>query len=84
MAKTPRFHVSGKPAKYSPGNAEGVASIISPPTRHRAPDNTYTETKGAKLYKKRGGALATRVITRSLAPEIRVVNIRENVWRNGF
>jgi hypothetical protein len=83
MAKSGRFYVSSKPAKYSPGNAEGIASTISPPTKYRAPDNTYTETKGLKLYK-RGGTMATRVIKRSFTPELKVVNVRENVWREGL
>ena len=84
MAKSPRHYVSNKPKGFSSGHPEGVASIIAPPTKYRAPANERpTETKGLKLYKK-GGTLATRVITRSFTPEVKVVNVRENVWREGL
>ena len=84
MAKSPRFHVSSKPALWAGGSDE-VASTIAPPVKYRAGENKRpTETRGAKLYKKRGGALATRVITRSFTPEMKIVNVRENVWREGL
>ena len=84
MAKTPRYYVSNKPNGFSGGNPDGIASTIAPPVKYRAGENTYTETRGAKLYKKRGGALATRVISRSFTPDLKVVNVRENVWREGL
>jgi hypothetical protein len=85
MAKTPRYYVSNKPNGFSGGNPDGIASTIAPPVKYRAPENERpTETRGAKLYKKRGGAIATRVITRSFTPEIKIVNVRENVWREGL
>jgi len=84
MAKSPRHYVSDKPKGFSSGHPEGVASIIAPPTKYRAPANERPKTtRGAKLYK-RGGTIATRVITRSFTPEVKVVNVRENVWREGL
>jgi hypothetical protein len=76
------YRTSGKPALWAGGSE--VASTIAPPTTYRAPDNTYTETKGKKLYKKRGGALATRVISTSFTPAMKVVNVSDNVWREGL
>ena len=75
------YRTSNKPALWAGGS--DIASTIAPPTTYRAPDNTYTETKGLKLYK-RGGTLATRAITRTFTPELKVVDIRENVWREGL
>lgn len=75
------YRTSGKPALWAGGSE--VASTIAPPTTYRAPENTYTETRGAKLYK-RGGTMATRVVTRSFIPEMKVVDVRENVWREGL
>jgi hypothetical protein len=83
MAKHGIYRTSNKPAHLARGNAEGVSGIIAPPVKYRAGDNTYTETKGLKLYKK-GGTLATRVIKQSFTPELKVVNVRENVWREGL
>lgn len=83
MAKNARFYVSNKPNGFSGGNPDGIASTIAPPTKYRAPENTYTKTRGAKLYK-RGGTMATRVVTRSFVPDLKVVNVRENVWREGL
>ena len=83
MAKHGIYRTSNKPALWAGGSDE-IASTITPPVKHRAPDNTYTETRGAKLYKKRGGALATRVISRTFTPDLKVVNVRENVWREGL
>ena len=83
MAKHGIYRTSNKPALWAGGSDE-IASTIAPPVKHRAPDNTYTETRGAKLYKKRGGALATRVISRTFTPDLKVVNVRENVWREGL
>jgi len=77
-----RYITSNKPALWGGGSSE-VASTIAPPTKYRAEDNTYTETRGAKLYK-RGGTMATRVISSRFEPEIKVVNVRENVWREGL
>jgi hypothetical protein len=75
------YRTSGKPALWAGGSE--VASTIAPPTTYRAPDNTYDNTKGLKLYK-RGGTMATRVVTRSFTPDLKVVNVRENVWREGL
>jgi hypothetical protein len=83
MAKTARYYSSGKPAYLSRSNSEGISAIIEPPRKYRAGDNTYTETKGLKLYKK-GGTLATPVVKRSFTPDLKVVNVRENVWREGL
>jgi hypothetical protein len=83
MAKSGRFYTSSKPAEYARSNSEGVSAIIEPPRKYRAPDNTYTTTKGRKLYRK-GGTMATRVVKRSFTPEIKIVNVRENVWREGL
>ena len=83
MAKTPRHYVSNKPAVYSGGHPEGVASIIAPPVKYRAPEERPVKTRGAKLYSK-GGTLATRVVKRSFTPEVKIVNVRENVWREGL
>jgi hypothetical protein len=77
------YRTSSKPVVWA-GGTEGLASTISPPVRYRAGDNTYTETKGKKLYKKRGGALATRVIKTTFIPEMKVVNVSDNVWREGL
>lgn len=83
MAKHGIYRTSNKPNGFSGGNPEGIASTIAPPTKYRAPDNTYTETKGLKLYKK-GGTMATRVVKRSFTPDLKIVNVRENVWREGL
>lgn len=83
MAKSGRYYTSNKPQHLARSNAEGVSGIIEPPTRYRAPENTYDKVRGAKLYKK-GGTLATRVVKRSFTPEMKVVNVRENVWREGL
>jgi hypothetical protein len=78
------YRTSSKPVVWA-GGTEGLASTISPPVRYRAGDNALPETtKGRKLYKKRGGALATRVISRSFTPEMKVVNVSDNVWREGL
>ena len=82
MAKTPTYRTSNKPALWAGGSE--VASTIAPPMKYRAPDNTYETTRGAKLYKKRGGTLATRVVKRSFTPAVKVVNVRDNVWREGL
>lgn len=82
MGKSSRHYVSSKPAVWGGGSDE-IASTISPPTRYRAEENTYDKTRGAKLYK-RGGTMATRVMKRSFTPEIKIVNVRENVWREGL
>lgn len=82
MAKTSRYITSNKPALWGGGSDE-VASTIAPPTRYRAPGNTYTEVRGTKLYK-RGGTLATRVIKSRVQPEIRVINEADNEWRNSL
>ena len=78
------YRTSNKPQLWAGGNAENIPSTICPPMTYRAPDNTYTETKGKKLYKKRGGALATRVISTSFTPAMKVVNVSDNVWREGL
>ena len=84
MAKHGIYRTSNKPALWAGGSDE-IASTIAPPTKYRAGENKRpTETRGAKLYKKRGGALATRVISRSFTPDLKVVNVRENVWREGL
>lgn len=83
MAKTPTYRTSNKPAVWAGGSDE-VASTITPPVKFRAPDNTYESTRGAKLYKRRGSTPATRVVKRSFTPELKVVNVRENVWREGL
>lgn len=83
MAKSGRYYESTKPKHLARSNAEGVSAIIEPPRKYRAPDNTYESVGGAKLYKK-GGTLATRVVKRSFTPEMKIVNIRENVWREGL
>lgn len=82
MAKHGIYRTSNKPAVWA-GGTEGMASTISPPTKYRAGENTYTETRGAKLYK-RGGTMATRVVTRSFLPDLKVVNVSDNVWREGL
>ena len=82
MAKHGIHRTSNKPQVWAGGSDE-VASTIAPPVKYRAPENTYDKTRGAKLYK-RGGTMATRVITRSFTPDLKVVNVRENVWREGL
>ena len=82
MAKTPTYRTSNKPQVWA-GRSDEVASTITPPVKYRAPENTYESTRGAKLYK-RGGTVATRVVKRSFTPELKVVNVRENVWREGL
>jgi hypothetical protein len=77
-----RYITSSKPALWGGGSID-IPSTITPPMKYRAEDNTYTETRGAKLYK-RGGTLATRVIKQSFTPDLKVVNVRENVWREGL
>jgi len=83
MAKHGIYRTSNKPQVWAGGNAENIPSTIVPPTKYRAPENTYTETRGAKLYK-RGGTMATRVMTRKAEPTIKIVNIAENTWREGL
>jgi hypothetical protein len=79
MGKTSRYIVSSKPAVWAGGSSE-VASTIAPPVKFRAPENTYTEVRGAKLYKK-GGTLATRVIKSRAPIDIRVIKEADNEWR---
>jgi hypothetical protein len=81
MAKHGIYRTSNKPALWAGGSE--VASTIAPPVKYRAPENTYTETKGLKLYKK-GGTLASRVVKTTFIPELKVVNVRDNVWREGL
>lgn len=76
MGKSSRYIVSSKPALWAGGSDE-VASTIAPPTRYRAPENTYTKTRGAKLYKK-GGTLATRVIKSRVGVEVKIINEADN------
>jgi hypothetical protein len=75
------YRTSNKPVVWAGGS--DIASTIAPPINYRAPENTYTEVGGKKLYK-RGGTLATRAVTRSFTPDLKVVNVRENVWREGL
>lgn len=83
MAKHGIYRTSNKPAVWAGGS--DIASTIAPPVKYRAGENERpAETRGAKLYKKRGGALATRVISTRFVPELKVVNVRENVWREGL
>jgi len=77
-----RYIVSDKPQLWGGGSNE-IASTIVPPTKYRAEENTYEKTKGLKLYK-RGGTMATRVVKRSFTPDMKIVNVRENVWREGL
>ena len=83
MAKTPTYRTSNKPAVWAGGSDE-VASTIAPPVKYRAPENTYDKTKGLRLHKKRGSTMATRVITRSFTPHVKVVDVATNVWREGL
>jgi hypothetical protein len=77
-----RYITSSKPALWGGGSSE-VASTIAPPVKYRAEENTYTEVGGKKLYK-RGGTLATGVVKKRFTPEIKIVNVSENIWREGL
>jgi hypothetical protein len=83
MAKHGIYRTSNKPQVWAGGNPENIPSTIAPPMKYRAPENTYTETRGAKLYK-RGGTMATRVIKTTAPITIKIVNIAENTWREGL
>ena len=83
MPKNGIYRTSNKPQVWAGGNAENIPSTIVPPTKYRAPENTYEKTRGAKLYK-RGGTMATRVVKHRITPSVRVINVRENTWREGL
>ena len=83
MAKHGIYRTSNKPQVWAGGNAENIPSTICPPTKYRAPENSYDSTKGRKLYK-RGGTMATRVISTKAPLTIKIVNVAENTWREGL
>ena len=66
-----------------PLKAREIASTIVAPRVDRAQGNTYTETRGAKLYK-RGGTMATRVVVRTFQPSVKIVNTARNAVTNGY